>query len=137
MSNDQNTANTRSVYLRYSLFAVVPLLVAIVSIVLFCWWEFSNKTIVRNSTGANITAVRLEMKEEDGEFVSREAETLLPGESMVVRHFMHHISVKLTYTHSGVLKENVESYADLWTGETWLINVCPGCKVVSDYEHSD
>ena len=137
MSNDKNTANTRSVYLRYSLFAVVTLLVAIVSIVLFCWLEFSNKTIVRNSTGANITAVRLEMKEDDGEFVSREAETLLPGESMVVRHDMNDFSVKLTYTLSGVSKDYVRSYVDMWTGEAWLINVCPGGKVVSDYEHSD
>ena len=99
------------------------------------WLESPNRTILRNSSGAEITNVSLSVHSLDGAVtVSREVKRIGPDESLVLRHGLNDPRVKVSFRLRGKGHEYAENYVDLWTGEGWVLDVFPDGSIHSGYQ---
>ncbi|KAF0241921.1 MAG: hypothetical protein FD180_4211 [Planctomycetota bacterium] len=93
-----------------------------------------NALVVRNSSGKLLQDIRVVILEKDGgDRVERDFGVLGPADSILVRHGMNDSSVEVTFTISGQEFRHKEGYVDLWTGETWVVDVKSGGTTVSGY----
>ena len=96
----------------------------------------SNRTIVRNSSGAQVRDLVLVLRELDGKRrLEKKLEILEPGASFTVRHGKNDTRAGLRYVIGGTLREHKENYIDLWTGEGWVFDIQADGTVRSGYDY--
>ena len=102
----------------------------------FLWWvKAPNRTILRNSSGADITDVRLSVQSLDGtETLSKKAERLGIGESLVLRHSFNDSTAKVSFCLEGKDHKYAGDYVDLWTGESWVLDVMRDGSIRAGYQ---
>ena len=100
----------------------------------FLWMKSPHRTILRNFSGDEITNVCLSVQNLDGtKSISRNAERIGEGESLVLRHGLNDSRVKVSFCRAGNEHTYAEDYVDLWTGEGWLLDVTPDGSIQSGY----
>jgi hypothetical protein len=113
----------------------VVIIIAMLAVGVFLWWaQAPNKTILVNASGAEVTDVCLSVWSVSGSKVlSKEAEVLDEGDSIVLRHSLNDSKVTVSFRLAGKEYKYDEPYVDLWTGEAWVLTVMPDGSVQSGY----
>ena len=121
---------------RWSIAAVAVILVA-ASACVVCSTRWSNYVVIRNSSGAQITDVKLVLNSIDGKW-SREHEVsnLAAGDEIAIHHTRNDTSAELSFLLAGSTHAHSESYIDLWRGEGWFFDVQFDGHVNSGYDNS-
>ena len=116
-------------------FASVVVLVLITVLSTGCSDRLPNRVVVRNSAGTEISGITLVLDQVGGEKSLEESvSNLRPAEKLTLRHDMNDLSVNLRYTVGETAHEHCEEYVDLWSGETWLLDIRPDGTVRAGYE---
>jgi len=98
------------------------------------WARAPNSTILRNSSGAEITNAHLSVQSLDGtKTLSKKAEKIGAGESLVLRHSLTDSRATVSFRLEGKQHRYARNYVDLWTGEGWILEIMPDGSVQSGY----
>lgn len=118
--------------MRRSILAVSAVCVLAILLFFVMALKARNRTILRNSSGKDITDVHLLVQSlDDADEASAEAARIATGETLVIRHGMNDSRISLTFRLAESPRDYNEPYVELRTGEAWLMEVFPDGSVRS------
>lgn len=94
-----------------------------------------NRVWVLNSTGVAVTDLVLDLSVDADDWrMTMKAESLEPGDSLLMRHGRNDFASVLRFRLAGEQYEHRHAAIDLWTGDGWRFEIMSGGAVRSGYD---
>lgn len=99
----------------------------------FVYYVSFNKIEVRNSASVQVDDVRLSLVGDNGVVIDREWAWIPSGESAILRHRINGSFATLNFRIGDKGYSYESGTIDLWTGQTWLLEITDSGKVTGQY----
>ena len=117
----------------------ISLVVAIILVAVGVFFNayFRNSIIISNVAQHSLEDVSLVVRSTGGEEIVRKHYDILePSNSVATGFFGRDIEVQLCYSYNNQPQRCFDEFVDLWTGETWIVEVKSDGQVQTGYRYT-